>query len=638
MQAITIAIGKKGIEYFANSLVISVAIKNLSSMTPPNRIIDAPQIFKVLTGGTLSYYPILINLSHGSFINFNPEFIEGCQKIAGEPATGNNFDMKFKAENFIAKYNWTEEYTKNRSYEWPREKDSFVIDIGPDTYSYEPSFKFLNIHPNLSFVFNDNKYQLLVVKEEDKSEVDNPNIPKKSVIQQEKTKCFTSEVSEATSQMIADIDFSEKINEIFPPVFASIDASGKLTKNIIYNFSLAMGTGENGLQFPNNPDSEVEAGVNGEGITIGVTGSVQWIDGDGVAHDYEGEEQVLPVPRVPLNADEQYMNIYISNYEINALFWAYWKDGQLDQKVTPNDLPDPAMLNTETYEIEIPAFEEYDEAPMYAYITPLMAPMNHFQTVYEFDDEAMAKLEKSLPIDQFNIVLKKLEGKIYISIESLDKKLDNYDFSPAERAIIKEDSSKKGMVTDQEVEYRIVIQDVEEEFPFILFNVKMQNLLTDLALGILELTESNLNTLSTNKVPQSVIKKLHTLKGQKYNSADKLLEAIELKIGKDETDNFGDLILGEAVSLVQTMTFEFKAILSSAEFVETTVPDFTKASDFSFLWTSIGRPRYAETMKTLGETGVPIPIMKDFQFLFEDSHLVPEDGYVSIATKVKYNN
>jgi hypothetical protein len=43
-------------------------------------------------------------------------------------------------------------------------------------------------------------------------------------------------------------------------------------------------------------------------------------------------------------------------------------------------------------------------------------------------------------------------------------------------------------------------------------------------------------------------------------------------------------------------------------------------------------------MKTLGETGVPIPIMKDFQFLFEDSHLVPEDGYVSIATKVKYNN
>jgi hypothetical protein len=194
------------------------------------------------------------------------------------------------------------------------------------------------------------------------------------------------------------------------------------------------------------------------------------------------------------------------------------------------------------------------------------------------------------------------------------------------------------MVTDQKVEYRIVIQDQEKDYPYILFNVKMQNVLTDLGLGILDLTDSNLKTLSTNKVPQSVIEKLHTLKGQKYNSADKLLEAIELKIGKDETDNFGDLILGEAVSLVQTMTFEFKAILSSAEFVETTVPDFTKASDFGFLWTSIGRPRYAETMKKLGGIGVPIPIMKDFQFLFEDSHLVPEDEYVSISTKVKYNS
>jgi hypothetical protein len=637
MQAITISIGKKGIEYFTDTIVANKSVVSLDTMVPPDRVIPVQSIYKTTSSTTMgvvlitqkSWTKIIIKLTQGKLGNFHANY-KGVDQLLKE------FNITFEVTDFYVDYNWHESYTyikdTTNSYEEKDETNDFP--------SYQPTFDNLKIDAVLKFIYNvdQNVYVLTCDKTINTPKVNDANIPKDSVIQKENSKCFSTEVTEATAEMIADIDFSGQIDQIFPPIFDSIAASGKLTENIIYNFSLAMGTGENGLQFPNNSDSPVDAGEDGNGITIGVTGGVKWIDGVGVAHDYEGEEQVLPVPRVPLNADEQYMNIYISNYEINALFWAYWKDGQLDQKVTPNDLPDPGMLNTETYKIEIPAFKEYDEAPMYAYITPLMAPLNHFQTVYEFDASAMAKLETSLPIDQFNIVKKKLEGKIYISIESLDEKLDNYDFTPAERVIIKEDSSKKGMVTDQKVKYRIVIQDQEKDYPYILFNVKMQNVLTDLGLGILDLTDSNLKTLSTNKVPQSVIEKLHTLKGQKYNSADKLLEAIELKIGKDETDNFGDLILGEAVSLVQTMTFEFKAILSSAEFVETTVPDFTKASDFGFLWTSIGRPRYAETMKKLGGIGVPIPIMKDFQFLFEDSHLVPEDEYVSISTKVKYNS
>jgi len=40
----------------------------------------------------------------------------------------------------------------------------------------------------------------------------------------------------------------------------------------------------------------------------------------------------------------------------------------------------------------------------------------------------------------------------------------------------------------------------------------------------------------------------------------------------------------------------------------------------------------------MGKTGVPLPIMSGFQFLFSQAELSVQDGFVSIKSQVQYKS
>ena len=561
MQAITVAIGKQGIEYFSKTVVATQVVARLEAAGPPDRLVPVHDITQVESQRvaidislktTYKWSDIEIKLTKGEFENFEPEY-KGVKQI------GEQFEIDFESGSFAVEYNWQENY----QYSINGKKKG---DYENEFPHYRPTFKFLNINALLEFNFNQDNdtYQLLTKKDDNESATKDANIPSQSVIQEEDKTCFSTEVSKATAEMVSNIDFSETINQVFPDLFASISASGRLTDSIRFDFAVATGTGENGLQFPNNPDSPVQAGKDGNGITIGVTGAVQWRNDAGEWQYYPGDNQpipLLPVPRVPDDNDKHYLNIYVSNYEINALYWAYFKSGGLDKLVTPESLPDPDLLNTSTYVELVPAFEQYDGDAMYAEISPIEAPINSFQKVYEFTSDALDKLEGAVPEDVFKKVKSKLQGKVFDSKTALQDKLKHYHIEEQYFETIEKASERLGLVTRQNVELKLVIQDEENNYPYLTFDVSIVDLLTDLKLAIktvYEVTEKNIEELKIAGIPENCLDALENLKNSVYRCEKNFVKALENNLNKSEFEPYLPEILTACARTLQTMTFDYK--------------------------------------------------------------------------------
>jgi hypothetical protein len=102
-------------------------------------------------------------------------------------------------------------------------------------------------------------------------------------------------------------------------------------------------------------------------------------------------------------------------------------------------------------------------------------------------------------------------------------------------------------------------------------------------------------------------------------------------------DNLGLGVTGNA----QTMKFGFRRVKAQATFISSTVPGLTKEVGQYFgvlIWPVSGEPRYTATLVAMGQTGVPIPIMSGFQFLFQEAQLSIQTGFVSILAKVAYKS
>src|SRR5262249_45481488 len=145
-----------------------------------------------------------------------------------------------------------------------------------------------------------------------------------------------------------------------------------------------------------------------KGIKIGVTGKVRYR-----GEEYTGQTPpTLPVPPPPL--DQNHMQVYVSDYEINALQWAYFRAGLLTTLVTPSQLPDPDVLKVKTYVRTIQALKPYQPFSMNALVEPLQAPVAAFAEVYQFTTDAMATLHQQLPSDVYQRILG-MEGDGYSS-------------------------------------------------------------------------------------------------------------------------------------------------------------------------------------------------------------------------------
>ncbi len=568
MQALTVAIGPAGINYFSKQLVAGELTNALTKLKPPDRQIPVNDFG--IGPPTQLFSRISINLSNGSLSNISPTFQSVTQQAGGQ------FQAVIAASNFNENYAWHETYHEEDEYSGPDGPYWKDYDVVHD-YNYSAGIGELTTTVVLGFSYDQaaGSYDIDVVSVSGSPTNISPNVPGGSIINYTAAG-WTFHVSQALLDALSVADFSKPLGTIFPPLLHSIPASGQLTPDIRYEFGL----GDKGLTFPND-----------QGIAIGVTGRVTYQD-----QYYPGTPPApLPLPPVPAATDTHHLQVYVSDYELNALHWAFYQAGLLDVTAVPGDFPnDPDILAVATYASWIPAFQDYIDYSMHVQVKPNQPPVVTFQDVYQFTDDAISLLKSQLPSDLYGWIAGAAIGtthRAYVSFD--DVKADvtalcaRHKYTPTGQdwTYIETATHAMGMVATQDLEFTLTIDDSADN-PNIVFDVQRTDILENLGLG-----ESG------------------TAQTLKYSF----------------THAYGKNAAG-AIAVLVVVTFR-----------STTVPGFTSGDLFgTMIWPGVGEPKYDEAVSYMGQQGVPLPIMAGFQFLFEQAVLSIQKGYVSVLAQVAY--
>lgn len=555
MQAITLAIGKQGITFFTQHYLLPQIQAALAKLSPPDRSMNLPGF---LAEGGRQISKLNLSLTGGKLVNYAPAF----QQVSQEMDSGNTvFKLIMGSNSFNAQYNWTE------SYHWDFDTVIWGKKVHTDgdesnSYDYTPGFSQLLITVLFKFLFDkgSNAWEVKVSDASGQSQGFQDNIPQDSILENQlSTDCKGSHVIDCTQLMINNVDIVSNLNKLLTDVIQTIPGSGNLGNDIVYDFS----TGTSGVVFPDN-----------KGIQIGVKGGASY---KGTVFP-GGPVSPTPLPIPPADSDTHHLNMYVSNFEIDALYWAFFQAGKLQRTVTPQDLPNPEALDVSTYVGWESALKIYADKRdvMNAVITPNSAPVTSFQKVYIYGTSAMALLKKQLPANIYDQI-QSLASAPFLSQQDLDNFLTNIQVPSQYFTTIESAGQTPGMVVTHDLNFNLVIQDTQYNYPYINFKVNRTDILTDLCLGL------------TDKA--------------------------------------------------QTLQFGFYNAVNSATFIDSSVPNFNGALDFGGpLWRATGETNYAECLRRLGTTGTPLPIMEGFKFDFTNAVLSIQENYVSILANVLYQN
>ncbi|HEX8733694.1 MAG TPA: hypothetical protein VF721_00090, partial [Pyrinomonadaceae bacterium] len=407
----------------------------------------------------------------------------------------------------------------------------------------------------LQFEYNNQKWSIVAGDSSGSANASSANIPADSIVQYQQGLLFLH-VTPATAAAISAIDFGSSLNSLLSGTIASIPDSGNLGSGIVYDFSL----GSSGILFPGS-----------DGIQMGVKGGASF---NGTAFSGDAPP-TLPLPPPPTDADSHQLNMYVSNYEVDALYWAFWKAGKLNVVVNPTDLQDPSMLKVDTYINSEPKLKPYQAFAMQAQISPSAAPVSTFQMNWVLTQAVMQALKEQLPSNVWSL-LSVLAGNAYLTRSAFEQDLTGATIPSSNFPKIEKAAQSMGMVVTNTLNFALIIQNFQSNPPNIKFSVTRTDILNNLRLGI----------------------------------------------GANNT---------------QTLQYDFINVSSNARFISSTVPGFAGGEYFSnTVWLMAGEPQYEKALAEMGGTGVPLPIMADFQFDFENAELNIEEGYVSILADVLY--
>jgi hypothetical protein len=565
MQAITIAIGKAGVNFFAQHYLVGNLINLLNKLAPPNNTIPVPN-FAWNPGPFTSwgYSNISIALSEGSLVNFAPTFQSVAQGVTSDSKKTPIFTVTLEANNFSANYHWVESY--HYDHYWKTWMGKVPIDHhssgdSSTPLSYSPSFASLTAAVVVEFLYSSvsNAWEVSADHTTVQTSGEQANIPSASILQNEETSCFSSNVSTATAQAVDNINFTGSINSLITGILATIPASGDLGDGIKYDFSL----GDSGLLFPNN-----------DGIQMGVKGGATY---NGTPFSEAGPPS-LPLPAPLADSDTHHLNMYVSNYEVDALNWAYYKAGKLNLKIEPKDLPAPSALDVKTYTTFERTLTPYAAFVMHAEVVQNAAPVSSFQTVYVYNADVMTLLKKQLPADIYQLI-EALSGNAYLSQSDVDAFLASATVPKTYFTQIENAGKITAMVVTQDMSFTLLIQNKprREDQPYIKFKVLRADVMTGLKMG-----------LSTNNT--------------------------------------------------QTLQYGFANASNEVTYTGSSIPEFDGATFQKVVWPVTAEPLYVQNLQQLGKTGVPLPIMQGFQFVFDKAQISTQQGYVSILADVEFKS
>lgn len=569
MQGITVAISPAGLEFFVDALVApnGTLTKAINGVHLADYTIPIQNQIQVPTGSQDTGFcsNISIQLSNGTITNFTPTLPSLKQQQKG------TFQFVFSSKAFNANYSWLESYTQqNETYVdssnpddpgyWANDGPAFPVS---NSFNYSAGIGSLITTTNFTFNFDSTKNVWTLPVTSITAVANNPiaNIPGNSILQnQDQPGCVQSHVDAATEASIEQgINFQAAIQSAFGGYLTSIPASGQLTPDITFAFGL----GDSPLAFPND-----------QGLTVGATG----------ISAYKGTKYPvtpptgLPIPAVP--TDGHHLQMYVSDYVLNGLYWAFFMDGKLAATVTPVDLPDPNILKVRTWDTTIRELQKYAALDMQIQLQPVQAPTVEFQMVYLFTQTVMNTLQTQLP--SLYASISGMLGNVYPMKTFLEQDLTQiYGVSNQYFAQIEQIAQTSGAAVSHDIQFIVTIEGappINGQAPFMEFTVNRTDVLESLGLGI----TNNAQTLTFAFNPGT-------------NSVSVTFNKSNFLSG-DVTGNFGTQI-----------------------------------------WPQACEPAYDKVLAFMGKTGVPLPIMQGFQFLFDQAVLdIQTQGFISILSDVEF--
>lgn len=555
MQGITVAIGPNGVDFFAQALVKDELINCLEKLEAPNRTFNynGPnngEIVIIIGDFSDTYKDISITVQDGQLSSFTPSYQSLQQSENGE------FLLTFTAPNFAANYTWIEKAEFMQSGGWDPQWTKYN-----NQFPYTVQVGGMTVGVTTQFVQQNQAWDIAVNSTTATPGKITSQIPSDSILQNASyLQCWQTQAYTTTKNALESIDFQSAVSSVIPPLLKSIPDSGHLTSDIVFTFGL----GDSGLTFPNN-----------QGIAIGATGISTY---KGTA--YSGTPPTgLPVPPPPT---DHHLQMYVSDYVLNGLFWAFYMDGKLAVTVNPTDLPDPNILKVRTWTPKIRELLRYAAFDMQITITPVQPPTVEFQTVYLFSKDTINELQTALPADVYNSISSGMEGNVYPNREFLENDLSNiYDVDNKYFAQIERIAGTSGAAVYHDLQFTVTIQGappINNQAPFMKFTVQRTDVLENLGLGV----TNNAQTLTFGFNPGT-------------NSV--------------------------------TVTFNQSNFLT-----QNVISDFGTQ-----IWPIGCEPVYDKALAYMGQTGTPLPIIQGFQFLFEQAKLnIESQGFIAILSDVEF--
>ncbi len=637
MQAITLSINKKGIAYLADNIAASAAIKFISKMTPPDIAIGVDAFSPPPDmSGYYIFRNVSIRLLKGQ-LSQHRAVLEGIKLVKVSSGVGAKFELCFAIKDLSAHYQWLESYHLFWKMTRSGEHKNQVTDKGERSsrYKFSPLFTSLNINAVLKFSFRaaTRGYEVEESAIAARADTSRHNIPQDSILQVQPRLCFNDEVRRATTKMIDDLRLGDYLCAIFNKTFSSIPASGRLSEDMIFDFSFASELAGTGLRYLHQKSS------GAEGLTFGISGGMQWLDKMGQAHTYEEAPPNVPNPPIPEEDDVFPINIYVSNYGINAALWAAYKNAEFNATLTPDDLKNPKLLHSNTYENIAPLFRYHRRIDMHLDIEPIAEPTTRFRQVLAFTAETMDLLKIKLPKEAFK-KLEDLRGQTLLDSESLNQALKDSRLNAEQMTLVEDFSTTRGLILSHTVNFTITMLDDNAKHHKIDYEIELCACLNNFSLAPSRylLPKLAFYRLEKKGMTEKPLQKIKPLQDLVFASKELMSKAIAERLGTEESEIWLDNVLAHAVYPVQTMNFDIQAIehtRSKVELVTTTIPGFANYRIGALIWQSIGRLKYATMLAKIGQAGIPIPAIKNFNYQFDSAQLHIEDQYIAIAADVE---
>lgn len=225
-------------------------------------------------------------------------------------------------------------------------------------------------------------------------------------------RCIRGTINGIVDSKIASVDFAGKLGDTLNGVLGNIPNSGHLTSSIVYQFAPSC--------------SPTYPGENG--MVLGITGAVRFND-----TSYAGSPVSIPLPTIDPDLD---VSLNVAAYELNALLWAAFLNGDFSLDLTPKSDSDSPTLNSDYYDVIWPALYNFGQSksegglPLQVSIEVAEAPTLTIAAAFQLSSGVYASLQAKVDTATYDN-LYQMVGIIYYSATAVSEALSVY-LTPAQ--------------------------------------------------------------------------------------------------------------------------------------------------------------------------------------------------------------